>query len=433
MNAKSKAVLSEDGKHYILNGTKQFITNAGFADLFTVFAKIDGEQFTAFLIEKDTEGLSLGEEEEKMGIKGSSTRQVIMEDVKVPVENVLGEIGKGHKIAFGILNIGRYKLGMVCAGACKGVLAQATKYANERNQFGLPISKFGLIREKLAKITYKTFAAESAGYRTAGLIDFGIESLDGAVGEAVLDAIGEYAIESSIIKVFGSEVLSYAVDEGVQILGGYGYSEEYPMAKAYRDSKINRIFEGTNEINRILIPAMLARKALKKELPLLEFESVIVDEIKSPMKQPRPAQGVLGNEVRYVELAKRVAMFLAGVGMKVYGNDIKKEEEMLGVLADLCIGIYVMESSILRTRKLAEMNGDDSVKLHVMATQLVINEVLATFPALAKKALNHMLDGQKLKEQTLAIKTFMPSYEIDEIALQQEIAKVVIEKEKYPF
>ena len=432
MNIKTKAVLSDDGKSYIINGTKQFITNAGFADLFTVFAKVDGEHFSAFFVEKGTPGLSLGEEEDKMGIRGSSTRQVIFEDVKVPVENLLGEVGKGHKIAFGILNIGRYKLGTVCMGATKDIIEQATKYANERHQFGLPISKFGMIREKIAKMAYRTFAIESAIYRTAGLIDNEIEGLDHE-DPKVLDAIGEFAIEASICKIMGSEVLSYAVDEGMQIYGGYGYSEEYPMAKAYRDSKINRIFEGTNEINRVLIPAMLAKKAMKKELPLLEFESVIVDEIKSPMKQPRPAKGILGNEVRYIELSKRVAMFLAGVGMKIFGDKIRKEEELLGVLADLSIGIFAAESAILRTRKLAEMKGEDKVRLHAVATQLYVNEFLGSMPMLAKKALNYLLEGQKLKESTLGIKTFMPNYDINEVALQQELAKAIIEMEKYPF
>jgi len=436
MSIKSKAVLSEDGKHYILNGTKQFITNAGFADVFTVFAKVDGEKFTAFIVEKGTEGLSLGEEEEKLGIKGSSTRQVILEDVKVPVENVLGEVGQGHKIAFGILNIGRFKLGTVCLGAAKEVLALATKYAGERKQFGMNLSKFGLIKEKLAKIAYKTYALESAVYRTAGLIDGGIEQLDKSdanYNQKVLDEIGEYAIESSIIKVLGSEILDYAVDEALQIYGGYGYSEEYPVAKMYRDSRINRIFEGTNEINRILIPAMLARKAMKKELPLLEFEQVIVDEIKSPMKQPRPLKGVLGNEARYIELAKRVAMFLAGVGMKKFGEKIKFEEEMLAILADICMGLYTAESAILRTRKYAEMFSEEKVGLRVEATQLYVNEFLSTLPTLAKKAMNYMLDGQTLKEQSLGLKTFMPSYDIDEISLQKKLADAIIELEKYPF
>ncbi len=436
MNIKTKAVLSEDGKYYILNGTKQFITNAGFADLFTVFAKVDGDKFTAFLVEKGTPGLSLGPEEDKMGIKGSSTREVILEDVKVPVENVLGEIGKGHKIAFGILNIGRFKLGVVCLGAIKEALSIGTKYAKERKQFGIEIAKFGLIKEKIANMAYKAYALEAAVYRTAGLIDNEIEKIDKSdpdYNQKVLEAVGEYAIESSVIKVLGSEYLDYAVDEVVQIHGGYGYSEEYPAAKMYRDARINRIFEGTNEINRILIPAMLARKALKKELPLLEFENVIVDEIKNPMKQPRPAQGLLGNEVRYIELAKRVAMFLAGVGMKKFGEGIKKEEEMLAILADLCMGIYTAESAILRTRKYAEMFGEDKVGLRVAATQLYVNEFLSTVPVLAQKALTYMFEGAKLKEQTLAIKTFMPTYTINEIGLKKQIADLVIEEEKYPF
>jgi len=436
MNIKTKAVLSDDGKYYTINGTKQFITNAGFADIFTVFAKIDGEKFTAFIVEKDTEGLSLGEEEEKLGIKGSSTRQVIFEDVKIPVENVLGEIGKGHKIAFGILNIGRFKLGTVCLGASKEIVALVTKYASERKQFGLSLSKFGLIKEKIAKIAYKSYAMESAIYRTAGLLDDGIEQLDKSdenYNQKVLNEIGEYAIESSIIKVLGSEILDFAVDEAVQIYGGYGYSEEYPVAKIYRDSRINRIFEGTNEINRILIPAMLAKKAMKKELPLLEFESVIIDEIKSPMKQPRPLKGILGNEARYIELSKRVAMFLAGVGMKKFGQKIKREEELLAILADICIGIYAAESAILRTRKYGEMFSEEKVGLRVEATQLYVNEFLSVLPALAKKAMNYMLEGQSLKEQSLGLKTFMPSYDITEINHLRKIADKIIELEKYPF
>lgn len=278
--AKARATLSEDGKYYILNGVKQFISNAGFAHLFTVFAKVDGEHFTAFLVERDTPGLSFGPEEKKMGIKASSTRQVILEDVKVPVENVLGEVGKGHKIAFNVLNVGRYKLGAGAVGGAKRALELSAQYATQRVQFGRPIGRFGLIQQKLGEMASRIYAAESAVYRTVGLIDEALEGKKGA--EAVMAGIEEYAVEASIIKVLGSEVLDYVVDEGVQIHGGYGYIQDYPIERAYRDARINRIFEGTNEINRLLIPGMLLRRALKGQLPLMQAAQRLQKELLEP-------------------------------------------------------------------------------------------------------------------------------------------------------
>jgi alkylation response protein AidB-like acyl-CoA dehydrogenase len=279
LSGRAKAVLSRDGKHYVLNGTKQFITNGGIADVFIVFAKIDGEHFTGFVVEKGTPGLSIGPEEHKMGIAGSSTTTVILEDALVPVENVLGAMGKGHKIAFNILNIGRFKLGVGAVGNCKLAVSQALDYALERKQFGRRLADFGLIREKLAEMYVRTFASESAAYRTVGLIDDLLKSEDSGHGEAALRSIEEYSVECAMMKVFGSEILDYVVDETVQVFGGYGYCSEYPAERSYRDARINRIFEGTNEVNRLLIPGMLLRKGMKGEIPLFETAEALQKEL----------------------------------------------------------------------------------------------------------------------------------------------------------
>lgn len=349
MGAKTRAELSEDGKHYILNGTKMWISNAGFAHLFTVFAKTK-EGLTAFLVEQGTPGLRLGGEEKKMGIKASSTRQVFLEDVKVPVENVLGELGKGHKIAFNVLNVGRYKLGAGAIGGSKGALALSARYAKERVAFGQPIANFGLIQQKLAEMAARIFAGESAVYRTMGMIDEALSSLDKAnAAEAVLAGIEEYAIEASIIKVLGSEVLDYVVDEGVQIHGGYGYSAEYEIERAYRDSRINRIFEGTNEINRLLIPGMLLRRAMKGELPLFDAAMKLQKELLEPsFDEPED------KEMAQLEGLKKLALAVLGLAALKYGKKIEEEQEVLAVAADILIDIFAAESALLRARKLGE-------------------------------------------------------------------------------
>jgi len=306
---------------------KQFISNAGFAHLFTVFAKVDGEHFTAFLVERDTPGLSFGPEEKKMGIKASSTRQVILEDVKVPVENVLGEVGKGHKIAFNVLNVGRYKLGAGAVGGAKRALELSAQYATQRVQFGRPIGRFGLIQQKLGEMASRIYAAESAVYRTVGLID---EALSGKKGpEAVMAGIEEYAVEASIIKVLGSEVLDYVVDEGVQIHGGYGYIQDYPIERAYRDARINRIFEGTNEINRLLIPGMLLRRALKGQLPLIQAAQKLQKELLEPsFEEPEDV------ELHQIAGLKKLALMVAGLAVQKYGQGVEEEQEVLGTVAD---------------------------------------------------------------------------------------------------
>lgn len=347
MGAKTRAELSADGKYYILNGTKMWISNAGFAHLFTVFAKTP-EGLTAFLIERDTPGLRLGGEEKKMGIKASSTRQVFLEDVKVPVENVLGELGKGHKIAFNVLNVGRYKLGAGAIGGAKGALALSAKYAQERVAFGKPIAQFGLIQQKLAEMATRIFAGESAVYRTMGMIDQALSSLDKAnAAEAVLAGIEEYAVEASIIKVLGSEVLDYVVDEGVQIHGGYGYSAEYEIERAYRDSRINRIFEGTNEINRLLIPGMLLRRAMKGELPLFDAAMKLQKELLEPsFEEPED------KEMAQLEGLKKLALAVLGLAALKYGKQIEEEQEVLAVAADILIDVFAAESALLRARRL---------------------------------------------------------------------------------
>ncbi|MER3445255.1 MAG: acyl-CoA dehydrogenase [Meiothermus sp.] len=416
--AKTKAVLSEDGKHYVLNGTKMWISNAGFAHLFTVFAKIDGEKFTAFLVERDTPGLSFGGEEKKMGIKASSTRMVILEDVKVPVENVLGTIGKGHQIAFNVLNVGRYKLGAGAIGGAKHALALSAKYAKERVAFGKPIAHFGLIQHKLAEMATRIFAGESATYRTVGLID---EALQGKSGtEAVLAGIEEYAIEASIIKVLGSEVLDYCVDEGVQIHGGYGYSAEYPIEQAYRDSRINRIFEGTNEINRLLIPGMLLRRAMKGELPLVDAAMNLQKELLEPsFDQPDDL------ELAQIENLKKLVLMTSGLAALKYATKLEEEQEILAVAADALIDIYAAESMLLRSRRLGGGVWADM-------TTLYLYQALDRAQAAALGVLPRLAEGDEMRVMASAVRRLTKHEPTDLVDLRRRIAQKVLEAEGYP-
>jgi alkylation response protein AidB-like acyl-CoA dehydrogenase len=416
--AKTKAVLSEDGKHYVLNGTKMWISNAGFAHLFTVFAKIDGEKFTAFLVERDTPGLSFGAEEKKMGIKASSTRMVILEDVKVPVENVLGTIGKGHQIAFNVLNVGRYKLGAGAIGGAKHALALSARYAKERVAFGKPIAHFGLIQHKLAEMATRIFAGESATYRTVGLID---EALQGKSGtEAVLAGIEEYAVEASIIKVLGSEVLDYCVDEGVQIHGGYGYSAEYPIERAYRDSRINRIFEGTNEINRLLIPGMLLRRAMKGELPLVEAATRLQKELLEPsFDQPDDL------ELAQIENLKKLVLMTSGLAALKYTTRLEEEQEILAVAADTLIDIYAAESMLLRSRRLGGGVWADM-------TTLYLYQALDRAQAAALGVLPRLAEGDEMRVMASAVRRLTKHEPTDLVDLRRRIAQKVLEAEGYP-
>ncbi|WP_135256026.1 acyl-CoA dehydrogenase family protein [Thermus caldilimi] len=417
LSAKTRATLSEDGRHYLLNGVKQWISNAGFAQLFTVFAKVDGEHFTAFLVERDTPGLSFGPEEKKMGIKASSTRQVILEDAKVPVENVLGEIGKGHKIAFNVLNVGRYKLGAGAVGGAKRALELSAKYAKERHQFGRPIGSFGLIKQKLGEMASRIYAAESAVYRTVGLID---EALEGKKGpEAVMAGIEEYAVEASIIKVLGSEVLDYVVDEGVQIHGGYGYSQEYPIERAYRDARINRIFEGTNEINRLLIPGMLLRRALKGQLPLFQAAMRLQKELLEPsFEEPEDL------ELHQVGNLKKLALMVAGLAAQKYGQKVEEEQEVLGAVADILIDAYAAESALLRARRLGGVAG-------AMA-RLYLLQALDRAQAGALSVLPRLVEGDEARVVYSAARRLTKHEPVDLVALRREVAEAVLEAEGYP-
>ncbi len=416
--AKTKALLSPDGKHYILNGTKMWITNAGFAQLFTVFAKINGEKLTAFLVERGYPGVKFGGEEKKMGIKASSTRMVIFEDAKVPVENVLGEIGKGHKIAFNVLNVGRYKLGAGAIGGAKQALAISAKYAKEREAFGRPIARFGLIQQKLAEMASRSFAAESAIYRTMGLIDEALESKTGAA--AVLAGIEEYAIEASIIKVLGSEVLDYAVDEGVQIHGGNGYSAEYPIERAYRDSRINRIFEGTNEINRLLIPGMLLRRSMKGELPLVDAALRLQKELLEPsFDEPQD------KEMAQLEGLKKLVLMTAGLAAQKWADKIEEEQEVLAVAADILIDIYAAESAVLRSRRLNK-------GVYADMTQLYLYQALERAQAAALSVLPRLADGDEMRVMASAVRRLTKHEPVDLVEVRRRIASVVLEKEGYP-
>jgi alkylation response protein AidB-like acyl-CoA dehydrogenase len=417
LGARTRATLSADGRHYLLSGDKMWITNAGFADLFTVFAKVDGKRFTAFLVERDSPGLSFGEEEHKLGIKGSSTRQLHLADVPVPVENVLGEIGKGHRIAFNVLNVGRYKLGAGAVGGAKHALRLAAGYAQERHQFGRAIASFGLVRAKLAEMASRTFAAESAVYRTVGLID---EALAAEPTRAVLDAVEEYAVEASIVKVLGSEVLDFCVDESLQIHGGYGYSAEFPIERAYRDSRINRIFEGTNEINRLLIPGMLLRRATKGELPLVSAAERLQTELLEPsFDEPEDP------EAASLEGQKKLALLVAGKAVQVYGEAIEEEQEVLGAIADVVIGTYASESALLRSRRTGH-------ELQLAMARLALVSALDEAQLTAARVLPHLTDGDELRLLLSAARRLTRHEPVDVVSLHETIADAVLAAGGYP-
>ena len=435
--ARTKAVLSADGKHYILDGQKMWITNAGFADLLTVFAKIDGEKFTAFLVDAHAEGVRLGAEEEKMGIKGSSTRQVFFEGVKVPVENLLGKIGEGHKIAFNVLNIGRYKLGVMVCGGCKMATELSVKYANERIQFNLPISKFGAIKHKLAEQATRTYALESCSYRTADMMGEMIKSLkrEGVNEiEAKLRAAEEYAIECSILKVFGSEVLDFVVDETVQIHGGNGFSEEYPAARAYRDSRINRIFEGTNEINRLLIFDMLVKRAMKGHFDLMGPAMAVQKELMSiPDFGEADDSIVFAEEKKAIAQAKKAVLMVAGAALQKYMDKIAKEEEVIMAVSDMLIEVYAAESALLRTEKLIGQRGAAATEVYTDMARIFLSNSLERVHTHGKHAICAFAEGDELRMMLMGIKRFTKYAPFNTIAARRRVAARLIEDNKYSF
>ncbi len=431
--AKTKAVLSEDGKHYILNGTKMWISNGSFADVIVVFAKVDGDKFTGFIVERSYTGVSSGNEEHKLGIKGSSTSTIILENAMVPVENVLGEIGKGHKIAFNILNIGRFKLGAASVGGGKNIIPIAIKYANERKQFNKSISEFGLIKHKIAEMSIKTYVCESMTYRTSGLIDKYIETIDKSNPLEILAGIEEYVAECSIIKVYGTEILSYIADEAVQIFGGYGYSEEYPVARYYRDARINRIFEGTNEINRMLVTGMFLKKAMKGELPLMQAGMKIMEEVMSFPSFEEEEETLLSVEKKILSNAKKATLLCAGVAVQKFMGKINDEQEIMAGLTDAIMEIYAMESTLLRTLKIAENKGEKSAEYQIDATRVFVNDAIQRLELSCRNVLSSISDGDDLRMQLSALKRFTKITPINTIKIRQKIAEKVAQEEAYIF
>ena len=434
--AKSSAVLSEDGNHYILNGQKMWITNGGFADLFTVFAKIDGEHFTAFLVEKDWEGVSLGEEEDKLGIKGSSTRQVFFENVKVPVENLLGEKGKGHKIAFNILNIGRIKLASGAFGGSKHICTFSVEYANQRHQFGKPLSSFGAIQFKLAEQAIKIWVNEAATYRAAQYIKLKEEALleEGkSFGDALLGGAEEYSIECALMKVHSSEALDYCADEGVQIFGGMGYSEEAPMAAIWRDARINRIFEGTNEINRMLAMSMLLKRALKGELDLMSAVMKVQAELTgAPTDIPTNGK-LLRREKSMIANLKKAFLIIAGATVQKFMQSIENEQEILMDMSDMLGDIFNAESGILRAEKISLNRGKESAQVYLDMAQVFLDEATQRFICFAKRVINGWAEGDEKKLLLSALKRFTKYEGINQVAARRRIAGKLIEENKYCF
>ncbi|MBP7389889.1 MAG: acyl-CoA dehydrogenase family protein [Chitinophagales bacterium] len=437
LGAKTKAVLTEDGKHYILNGQKMWITNGGFADIFTVFAKIDGDKFTGFIVDAKSEGISLGSEEDKLGIKGSSTRQVFFQNVKVPAENVLGEIGKGHKIAFNVLNIGRYKLCVLALGGSKKSCTTAIKYANERIQFNVPISSFGAIKHKLAEMAVKIYACDAATYRTAGLIDDMINDL-AAKGkdrvQAKLQAAEEYSIECAILKVFGSEVLDYVVDETVQVFGGTGFSEEYPAARAYRDSRINRIFEGTNEINRLLSVGQLVKKAMKGDVDLFTPAMAVQKELMSvPDFGGDSSDDFFAAEKKAIANAKKAILMTAGAAVQKFMQNLEKEQEIIMNVADMLIELFACESVLLKTEKLMDIKGEAACSLEIDLTRVYISDALERINLSGKHAITSFNDGDTLRIMLMGLKRFTKYEAFNTIAARRRIADKLIAENAYCF
>src|SRR6266853_600511 len=442
LNCRARAVLSPDGKHYILNGEKMWITNAGFADLFTVFAKIDGEKFSAFLVERTFPGFSVGAEEHKMGIRGSSTCPIILNDCKVPVENLLGEIGKGHVIAFNILNIGRFKLGAMCVGGARVSLESAVAYAKQRKAFGKTIGDFGLVREKIANMATLIYVGESLVYRTVGMMDALLSEIDttspdaAAITKEQRKAIEEYAVECSILKVWGSEMIDYVVDETLQIYAGYGFVEEYPAERAYRDARINRIFEGTNEINRLIISGFLLKRAMSGQLALMPAIKQLMDEVLSGPSPGEEVEGRLADEQKLVAQAKKLGLFVSGAATQKYMQTIQDQQEVMGAIADMTIEIYAMESAVLRAQKMVEgvsssKQGEASAALPIAMTRVYLTQAFEKVEASAKKVIADVAEGDMLRTQLAIVRRLSKHEPFNTIALRQQIAQKTIERGKY--
>ena len=424
LGARTTAVRQADGS-YLLNGEKMWITNGGFADLFIVFAKVDGEQFTAFIVERGFAGVSSGKEEHKLGLHGSSTTPLILQDAKVPAGNVLGDVGRGHKVAFNVLNYGRFKLAAMCVGGSRGVIAESAKYAAERKQFGQPIAAFGAIRHKLAEQAIRHYAVESMLYRTTGLIDNAIAAGGAASRDVVLAALEEFAIEASILKVAASEMLDFVIDENVQIHGGNGFVKDYPAERHYRDARVNRIFEGTNEINRLLVPGMLARRAVKGGLPLIAAARKLQDELLTPGLSEPAGDGPLEAERRAVTAMKKVALMVLGTAMQTYGEKLADEQEVLSSTSDIVADAFAAESAVLRALAAG-------APLHADIAAVVVNDAAGRIELAARTALAAMADGDTLRTLLAALRRVLKIAPANTVALRRRIAAAVVEKRGYP-
>ncbi|HTX76664.1 MAG TPA: acyl-CoA dehydrogenase family protein [Terracidiphilus sp.] len=436
MNIRTRATLTPDGKHYLLNGEKMWITNCGFADLYTVFAKIDGEKFSAFLVERTFPGLTVGAEEHKLGIRGSSTCPLVLQDCRVPVENLLGEAGKGHHIAFNVLNVGRFKLGVACVGGARRAFGEMVRYAKERKAFGKPIAEFGLIQRKISTAAARLYAAESMIYRTVGMIDAALAELGhGAPADPreTQRRIEEYAVECSILKVYCSEMLSYLADELVATMGGYGYVEEYPAERFYRDARINRIFEGTNEINRMIVTGWLMKRAMAGKLALLPAIKRVMDEAMQPPSLDGAGENaeLLAHESEVLAAAKKIALFAAGVASQRYMTALEEQQEIMADLADIVAQVYALESALLRTRKLAGTRRATAAVAGEM-TGLLAEETLALAEQAAKRVLAACGDGDTLRTQLAILRRLAKSTPANTVALSRSVARASIQAEKYP-
>jgi alkylation response protein AidB-like acyl-CoA dehydrogenase len=441
LGAKTTAVKSEDGKQWILNGSKMFITNAGFADVFSVYAKVDGEHFSAFIVEKDAPGLSTGPEEHKMGIKGSSTRELLMENCAIPVENLLGEVGKGHKVALNILNLGRLKLGLGSLGACKETLRYCLDYSSERKQFKKPINSFQLIREKLADMATETYAVESMAYRCSGAIDAAVAKIDvphedpSYWGKKVA-CIEEYAIEASILKVYGSEAQARVIDEGVQLFGGYGFIEEYPVCSNYRDARITRIFEGTNEINRMLMPGTIMRRAMKGQLDLMTPVMTLMNEIKNDAIPKDPGEGPLGREATAISVLRRWATFAYGVPAQKAMSDPKFMQDnqiLLEQVANVTMDMYAAESSFLRTMKMIANKGEEECKIPIALTQIIVYERMRHAMEIVRQICANVAGGDETEyaRNRKAMQRLTFDYALDTMRMKSAIVEHLIERGTY--
>jgi alkylation response protein AidB-like acyl-CoA dehydrogenase len=422
--AKTSAVSSSDGTHWIMNGEKMWITNAAFADIFVTFAQVDGKQFSCFIIEKDYPGVSTGAEENKMGLRGSSTRPLILNNGQIPIDNLVGEIGKGHHVAFNILNIGRAKLGAGAVGGAKTALNDAIQYAKQRIAFGKPIASFGAIKQKLAEMATRIWVAEGMVYRTAGLMDRSLDGVDLDNSPQVLKAIEEYAIECSILKVFCSEVLDFVVDETVQVYGGYGYSAEYPAERYYRDSRVNRIFEGTNEINRLLIPGMLLKRAATGKLGLHAAARSVVDEVMS-VSMPSEPSGVLGAELAALTQAKKALLFTAGAAIQKYGESIRDEQEILMRISDIIMEVFAMDTAIYRVMK----KNTSTPQMDAMRT--FVSDAMARVEFSARQVLAAVADGDTLRTQLAAFRRLLRWVPLNTVQLRRRIADFLIDNGRY--